>query len=166
MIESHEKADTIYSLWTCEGKVVYEREDKPIQKIYPEMNVKIDRRFCSVYPMWEEEDTDGFECENVNPYTLPLIKKYLDELLSSYMTGCRTGIRISQFIYRDSKGIFSEGIGFRFSKISSWSRTEVYVNCLNEHLFSFAYGANENFYNMEHSEHINIEKYKIIFTLD
>jgi len=48
LIESYENADTLYSLWNCEGIVVYEGEDKPIQKIYPELNIEIDILLCGI----------------------------------------------------------------------------------------------------------------------
>jgi len=163
LIESHENDGTEYSLLNCEGIVVYEGENKPIQEIHPELNIENDRLLCGIYPLWEEDDTDGFEC-NANPYTLPLIKKYLDELFP-FPFGMRISINISQFIYKDSSGIFNDGIGFWYYESSSWSRTAVYVNCMNELLFSYSSKPNV-FFNMEHSEHIHIEKYKIILTLN
>ena len=129
MVESHGKNDTIYSFFSCEGKILHEGYKKPIQEIYPELNIKIHRFFCGIYPLWEGEYSDEFVCEAANPFTMPNMKKHLYDIL--FHSGRSANSAVKQYIYKDENGFYRIGFGLHISH-NTWGPNFIFFNCSDE----------------------------------
>ena len=73
------KKDFGYSFRSCDGTVLYEGEENPIDDTYPELNIKRKLFLLGQYPSWVQEETpsDEFLCYFINPFTLPRVKEML-----------------------------------------------------------------------------------------
>ena len=60
-----------YSFLTCDGMVLYEKEDIPIEVTYPELSIKRQFLLYGRYPF------EGLECFDNNPINLPRVKELI-----------------------------------------------------------------------------------------
>ena len=84
-----------YSFRTCDGTVLYENEENPIEDTYPELNIK--RKFLAlgIYPSWEQEETfNDFQCYAIYPFTLPRVKAFF---YRDPFPLCRTVVAITSY---------------------------------------------------------------------
>jgi len=68
------------SFRTCDGTIVYEGEENPIEGNYLNLNIKIKKFLLGIYPSWEQGQewmSDEFLCHAINPFTLPRVKEML-----------------------------------------------------------------------------------------
>ena len=82
LLESYEKNGSVYSFLTCEGIVLDERvEEKAIERsenAFPELKITKTMFLVGKYHGWEQEEkSDEFLCNTINPFTLPLVKEMI-----------------------------------------------------------------------------------------
>ena len=71
--------DIVHSFRTCDGTALYDGEKNSIEATYPELNIKNQMLLIRKFPSWwwgQEETSDEFVCNVINPFTLPRMKEF------------------------------------------------------------------------------------------
>ena len=92
--------DIGYSFLTCDGTVLFEGKEGPIEDIFAKFNIERKLFMLGIYPSSEhEEHSDETPCHAVNPFTLPRVKELL---YRCPVSRCRKFVSITT--YKDGVG--------------------------------------------------------------
>jgi hypothetical protein len=104
LAESYENTDTVYSLYDCEGMVLYEEMVSPVNS-RPELKIERKGLVFGMYPPIWKEIFDVFECNyDVNPFNLPRVKAMILASCFSFTHYCSKSVSI--FSYNNDIGFY------------------------------------------------------------